>query len=134
MCKPVYTKFSRMMESIYRSLGLKWEWRFEMFGGFVSDAKEIETARQGMTLGILSETLKYLALRGLSIWEDMGVSALIAESGVLDLRLPLISSFNASSKDGKLPPNPFDKGGRPTKDVDDALDEGGEAQEADLDG
>lgn len=133
MCKPVYTQFSRMMESIYRGLGLKWEWRFEMFGGFVSDAKDIETARQGMTLGILSETLKYLALRGLSIWEDMGVSALIAESGVMDLRLPLVSSYHASQEKSGLPPQPDNQGGRPTKDVDEALEEGGEAQEADLD-
>lgn len=132
-CKPVYTQFSRMMESVYRGLGLKWEWRFEMFGGFVSDAKELETARQGMTLGILSETLKYLALRGFSVWEDMGVSNLIAESGLLNLRLPLVSSYHATQDKSGLPPAPIDKGGRPTKDIDQAMDEGGEAQEADLD-
>lgn len=134
MCKPVYTAFSRMMECIYREIGLKYEWRFEMFGGFVSDAKDLETARQGMTLGILSETLKYLALRGLSIWEDMGVSALIAESGVMGLRLPLISSYHATQDKSGLPPQPDNQGGRPTKSIDEALDEGGEAQEADLDG
>ena len=136
MCKPVYTTFSRMMECIYREIGLKYEWRFEMFGGFVSDAADLEAARQGMTLGILSETLKYLALRGLSIWEDMGVSALIAESGVMELRVPLISSYHAGAKEAPFPPGADleNKGGRPTKDVDDALAEGGEAQEADLDG
>ena len=136
MCKPVYTAFSRMMECIYREIGTKYEWRFEMFGGFVSDGKDLETARQGMTLGILSETLKYLALRGFSLWEDMGVSALIAESGALDLRIPLVSSFNVSNKNGPYPPGADvgNKGGRPTKSIDEALDEGGEAQEADLDG
>lgn len=136
MCKPVYTAFSRMMECIYREIGLKYDWRFEMFGGFISDSADLETARKGMTLGILSETLKYLALRGLSLWEDMGVSALIAESGIMNLRLPLVSSYHAGAKDVPYPPGADvdNQGGRPTKDVDEALAEGSEAQEADLDG
>lgn len=137
MCKPVYNAFSRMMEHIYREIGTKYIWRFEMFGGFVSDAADLENARKGMTLGILSETAKYLALRGMSLWDDMSLSAYIAESGVQNLRLPLISSYNAGNKDGNLPPfrqDPDNKGGRPTKSIDEALSEGGEAQEADLDG
>lgn len=135
MCKPVYTAFSRMMESIYRSIGLTYEWRFTMFGGFVSDSADLENARKGMSLGILSETVKYLALRGLSLWEDMGISSYIAESGVMDLRLPLVSSYHMTQDKSGLPPQPGpdNEGGRPTKSIDEALSEGGEAQESDLD-
>ena len=130
---PVYQQFSRMMESLYRGLNLSYEWRFTMFGGFVSDAADLEAARQGMTLGILSETVKYLALRGLSLWEDMGISEYVSASGILDKRIPLVSSYHATQDKSGLPPMPEDKGGRPTKDADQALAEGGEAQEADLD-
>lgn len=133
MCKPVYTTFSRMMERIYRDIGTKFEWRFSMFGGFVSDAVDLENARQGMSLGILSETMKYLALRGFSFWEDLGISEMVAESGVMGLRVPLVSSFHLGKNDVNLPPVQ-NQGGRPTKDIDQALAEGGEAQEADLDG
>lgn len=138
MCKPVYATFSRMMEHIYKEIGTKYTWRFEMFGGFVSDAADLENARKGMTLGILSETAKYLALRGMSLWDDLSLSSYIAESGVQDLRLPLVSSYHMSQeKNGGLPPqakDPDNEGGRPTKGIDTALSEGGEAQEADLDG
>jgi hypothetical protein len=119
-----------MMESIYRNMGLKHEWRFTMFGGFVSDAKDLQDARDGMQRGILSETLKYLALRGMSIWDDLSVSRLIYESGVLDMRIPLITSMSGQAGQGLPPQAP----GRPTKDIDTALEDGGEAQESDLDG
>lgn len=138
MCRPVYATFSRMMEHIYKEIGTKYTWRFEMFGGFVSDTADLENARKGMTLGILSETAKYLALRGMSLWDDMSLSAYIAESGVMNLRLPLVSSYHMTQdKNGGLPPqvqDPDNEGGRPTKGIDEALSEGGEAQEADLDG
>jgi hypothetical protein len=134
MCKPVYNTFSRMMEHIYKEIGTKYTWRFEMFGGFVSDAADLENARKGMTLGILSETAEYLALRGMSLWDDMSLSAYIAESGVMALRIPLVSSFHAAAGQVPFPPNVDNEGGRPTKDIDTALSEGGEAQEADLDG
>ena len=130
VCVPIYTQFSRMMESIYRQMGLKHDWRFTMFGGFVSDAKDLQDARDGMQRGILSETLKYLALRGLSIWDDLSVSRMIYESGVLDLRIPLITSMSGQAGQGLPPQAP----GRPAKDIDQALAEGGEAQESDLDG
>ena len=86
-----------------------------------------------MTLGILSETVKYLALRGLSLWEDMGISEYVSASGILDKRIPLVSSYHATQDKSGLPPQPDNQGGRPTKGVDEALSEGGEAQEADLD-
>lgn len=129
VCIPIYQQFSRMMESIYRKLNLKHEWRFTMFGGFISDVQDLKDARDGMQRGILSETFRYLALRGISIWEDVGMSQLVSESGVLDLRIPMMTSYSGSTS-AELPPQP----GRPTKDIDQALAEGGEAQESDLDG
>lgn len=115
---PVYRQMEAMMESLYRQIGTKYEWRFSMFGGFLSDKEDLENARKGMTLGILSETARYLSLRGLSIWDDMSISAIIKDSGLLDLRIPLQTSYNAA-KDrgvgGGIVQQPDNTGGRPVK-------------------
>jgi hypothetical protein len=56
--------------------------------------------------------------------DDMAMSRLVKESGLLDLRIPLISSYSAKQGEGTLPPQP----GRPQS-------EGvtSEGQEADID-
>ena len=136
MCRPIYDQMERMMESIYRQIGTKHEWRFRMFGGFVSDAQDLENCRKGMQSGILSETMKYLALRGISFWDDLGISNFVAASGILNLRIPLVTSYSANQEKSGLPPRPQDPdntGGRPEKGIEDALAEGGEQQESDLD-
>lgn len=136
-CICVYHQMRNMMESIYRQMGLNYEWRFVMFGGFITDKEDLENTRKGLQVGILPETLKYLALRGISMWEDMGISRLVKESGIMDLRLPLVSSYNMKQDTSGLPPQPQDpdnQGGRPTSDIDDALSGGSESQESDLDG
>ena len=136
-CICVYHQMRNMMESIYRQMGLNYEWRFVMFGGFITDKEDLENTRKGLQVGILPETLKYLALRGISMWEDMGISRLVKESGIMDLRLPLVSGYSISKKDTPIPPqgnDPDNQGGRPTSDIDDALSGGSESQESDLDG
>lgn len=136
MCRPIYDQMERMMESIYRQIGTKHEWRFRMFGGFVSDAQDLENCRKGMQSGILSETMKYLALRGISFWDDLGISNFVAASGILNLRIPMVTSYSANQEKSGLPPRPQDPdntGGRPEKGIEDALAEGGEQQESDLD-
>ena len=130
----VYRQMENMMESIYRQIGTKYEWRLRFFGGFLSDTADMENARNGMTLGILPETLRYLALRGFSIWDDLSISRMVKDSGIMNLRLPLISSYNASNKDGNLPPQPDNEGGRPNKTADDVAEGNvGESYEGDLD-
>lgn len=138
VCFCVYRQMERMMESIYRRMRLRYEWRFHMFGGFVSDKADLEDARKGLQIGMLPETLKYLALRGMSLWEDLSVSNFLNESGILDLRIPPITSYTAKQGISGLPPmppqDPDNEGGRPTKDIGEALESGSEAQESDLDG
>lgn len=130
----VYWQMRNMMESLYRQIGTKWEWRFAMFGGFLSDDKDLEDARKGMSSGILSETLRYLALRGVSVWEDLSISRMIKASGVLDLRLPLVSSYNMKQDTSGLPPQPDNQGGRPEKTAEDVAGGNvGESYEGDAD-
>lgn len=134
---PIYRQMESMMESVYRQIGTKYEWRFCMFGGFLSDEKDLENARKGMSNGILPETLRYLAIRGFSFWDDMSISSLIKESGIMNLRLPLVSSYNMKQESSGLPPRPSnsdDEGGRPQKSQEDIVNGNvGESYESDQD-
>ena len=118
----VYEQFANMMCNIYSKLNLNYEWRFKMFGGFYTDDTLYDKAMRGMEHGILSATYTYLALNDMSPLEDLGISHAVKESGVLNLRMPLITSYTASQKDSGLPPRgSTDEGGRPQTNIKDVL-------------
>ena len=94
-CEPVYRQIERMMNWLYGTMGLKFRWKFRMFGSIATDEKMEKVCRDGMTLGILPDTLTYLALHDTRLTEDLSISRMIRESGLLDLRIPLTSSFGA---------------------------------------
>lgn len=127
----VYRTFENLMNFIYQDTGLKREWRFRMFGDIFTDAKELENARKGMTLGILIDTLKYDALIGHSLLDDMAISDAISASGILNKRIPLVTSYTAKQAESKLPPQAqINDGGRPAAEMGDIETEG---QESSLD-
>lgn len=128
----IYRTFENLMNRIFNDVGLKYNWRFKMFGNIFSEKAEIEDARKGMTLGILIDTLRYDALLGHSILDDMAVSEAVIASGVLDKRLPLVSSYSMKQSESGLPPQAqIEEGGRPTKEIGDGIDTDG--QEASID-
>lgn len=102
--KIIYRTFERMMDNIFESLNLKTPLRFEMFGDIFSRQDEIEAAKAGMTLGILNDTLKYNALNGLTILDDLAISDFVHATGILDKRIPLISTYSAKQSEAGLPP------------------------------
>lgn len=110
--KTIYACAERMMNTIIKSLKLRYDFEFKMFGDLASDKEEIEATRNGMTLGILPDTLRYLALQDKTIFDDLSVSAMILGSGVMDKRLPLVSTYSAKQEKSGLPP----QGGRPAND------------------
>lgn len=97
--KAIYHCWERMMNTLIDSLNLKYSWRFHMFGDLASDKDELEEARQGMTLGLLTSTLKYDALKDLSIFDDISISDALINCDIMSKRIPLTSSYNASSND-----------------------------------
>ena len=105
----IYHQFERMMTYLYSTLGTKWEWKFTMFGSLATDKDDEKFCKDGMTLGLLPATIRYFALHDMRLSEDMAISRMIAESGLLDLRIPLISSYSAKQEKSGLPP----QGGRP---------------------
>ena len=117
--RTVYWGVERAMNWIFERLNLKTPLRFHMFGNVFDRQKDLESARKGMTLGILHDTLRYDAMCGINPFEDFAVSELIEESGVLDKRIPLVSTYSAKQEKSGLPPQAkqgLDPGGRPAED------------------
>lgn len=115
----IYWAIERMMNWIFEQQRFKCPFKFRMFGDIFSRKEEIESARQGATLGILPETLKYDALMGHSLLDDMAISDFVSESGILDKRKPLVTSYSAKQDTSGLPPQAkkdLNPGGRPAED------------------
>ena len=115
----IYRCYERMMRGIMDGLNLKNSWRFSMFGNLAEDEKTFENARQGMTLGILPQTMIYMAMLDMSVIDDLAMSSAIKESGIMDMRLPLVTSYNAKQSESGLPPqaaHDMNPGGRPAAD------------------
>ena len=117
--KPIYWQFEKMMNFIFESLNLKTVMRFHMFGDVFSRDREMEQVRKDMTLGLMESTLKYNAMMGHSILDDLAISEFVTKSGIMDRRLPLVSTYSARQRDGTLPPQAaqeLNPGGRPAEE------------------
>lgn len=128
----VYRDYERMMTAIMDRLNLKYLWRFSLFGTLSTEEKRMEEAKQGMTLGILPQTIIYMAMNDLSLLDDLSISNAIKASGIMDKRLPLVTSYNAKQSESGLPPqaaHDLNPGGRPKGDGTVTS----EGQEADID-
>lgn len=67
---------------------------------------ELKASMSGKTSGILSSTLKYLALQGLTLTDDLSSTNAIIGCGIMDKRVPLIiSSSGAVGNEGGRPGN-----------------------------
>lgn len=124
-CLRIYQQFEKMMNFLYSQLNLKYQWRFHMFGDIYNDEKMRAEMQKAMTLGLLPDLYMYNALLDRSLLDDMSMSAAIKASGILDQRLPLISSYTAKSGNPTIPPTDK-KGGREKVEVIDVESEGTE--------
>lgn len=121
--RTVYWGIERAMNWIFENLNIRTPLRFHMFGNVFDREKDLENARKGMTLGILNDTLRYDAMCGISPFEDIAVSEMVKESGVLNHRIPLVTTYTAKQSESGLPPQAsgtakqeLDPGGRPPED------------------
>lgn len=130
--EPIYRQMENMLNWCFFDIGFKYSWRFHMFGTRYDDEQRMKEAKEGMTLGILPSTLEYLALRDMRLTDDLAASCMMIGSGIMDMRLPLVSTYSAKQSDSGLPPQAAgvgDLGGRPRED--EVLTEG---KEGDMDG
>jgi hypothetical protein len=110
--KCIYRCYERMMNCLIDKLNLNYEFRFFMFGDLATDADREKALKEEMTLGLLPAAIEWNAMKDRSILDDIAWSDAIDESGLLERRKPLITSYNAKNPDSGLPP----QGGRPPSD------------------
>lgn len=129
---PIYTGVERLMACAIDDLNLKYDFEFHMFGDLYSDGKLESQLRNDMTLGILPAAIQYNALYDRSLLDDICWSDVVEKSGILDRRIPLISSYSAKQQDSGLPPqaaHDMNPGGRPgTEEI------ASDGKEGDVDG
>lgn len=117
--KAIYDCMERMVNVTIDKLNLKYSWKFRMFGDIYSDDRTEERVMKGMEHGILSDTIIYLAIRGKSILEDIGISDAIVASDIMNKRLPLVASYSMKQEKSGLPPqanHDQNPGGRPSSE------------------
>ncbi|MBO5918783.1 MAG: hypothetical protein J6Q14_08465 [Oscillospiraceae bacterium] len=113
---PIYAGVERLMACAIADLRLKHEFEFHMFGDLYMDNQLEKQLRNDMTLGILPAAIQYNALHDRSLLDDICWSDMVAKSGVLDKRIPLVSSYSAKQSESQLPPqaaHDMNPGGRP---------------------
>ena len=93
----VYRQFEAMMNRLYEEINLKYEWRFTMFGTLATDTQELADMKRSMELGVLPDIFRYNALLDRSVLDDMSMSSCINGSGLLDMRIPLTTSYSAAN-------------------------------------
>ena len=122
----IYPQFSRMMNHIYKSLNLNYDWEFVMFGTIYTDDKIRENAQSALSNGDTSAHFILSALDGSSWIDKMSMMHVINESGILDMLTPPQTSYTQSKGS--------DTGGRPKKTIEEiASGDGGESTEATID-
>jgi hypothetical protein len=122
----IYAQFSRMMNHIYKSLKLNYDWEFVMFGTIYTDDKIRENAQSALSNGDTSAHFILSALDGSSWIDKMSMMHVINESGILDMLIPPITSYTQSKSDDNV--------GRPSKSISDVGDgNAGESTEASID-
>lgn len=129
----IYRCVERMMNTILEKLRLKYDYEFHMFGDLSSDKDMLDNYRNGMTLGILPDTLMYNAIMDRTILDDICISQMVENSGILDLRKPLRTSFNSSDDESTSDTiaTVRDVGGRPPSEE---ITSEGQEQDEDAEG
>lgn len=96
----IYPQFCRMMNIIYESLNLKYDWEFEMFGTIYTDDKIRENAQKAIANGDISAHFVLAALDGQSWLDKLSMMSAIKDSGLLEMLTPPQTSYTQSAKGG----------------------------------
>lgn len=114
-CDCIYRQFERMMNTIYESLNLKYDWSFVFFGSIYNDQTIRENAEKAIARGDTSAYFILSALDGDSILDKFSMMNTVNNSGILELlKVPQTSYTQTGGEDAKT--------GRPTSDMDDETD------------
>lgn len=105
----IYPQIKKMIEYIFETMNLSFEWSFNMFGTIFNEAEIRKGAVEGIANGDISQHFILCALDGISWVDKLSMMNAIETSGILDKLKPPATSYTLS------------KGGRP--ETDDLTDE-----------
>ena len=95
----IYPQFERMMNWIYLSLNLKYEWEFKIFGTIFTEEKIRKDAEAEFARGDMSALFVIAALDGMSWLDKVAMLKTMDASGIMDMfRIP----ETAYTQSGKL--------------------------------
>ena len=95
----IYPQFERMMNWIYKSLRLKYEWEFKIFGTIFTEEKIRKDAEAEFARGDMSALFVIAALDGMSWLDKVAMLKTMDASGIMDL---FQSPETAYTQSGKL--------------------------------
>lgn len=93
----IYRQFERMMNNLYESLNLKYDWKFTMFGSIFTDDTLREYLEKRLANGDTSVYPYLAALDGQSMLDKLSVMYSVKGSGFLDLLTPPATSYTQSA-------------------------------------
>lgn len=100
----IYSQFSKMMNYIYESLNLKYDWKFEMFGDIFTDEKARENAQKELDKGDTSALFVISALDNQSWIDKLSMVRTINASGLMDeFKVPETAYTQSGKQSAKQP-------------------------------
>lgn len=106
----IYPQFERLMNWIYLSLNLKYEWEFKIFGTIFTEEKIRKDAESEIGRGDMSALFVIAALDGMSWLDKIAMLKTMKASGIMDLfEIP----ETAYTQSGKMKTEANDGPGRP---------------------
>lgn len=101
----VYRDFERMMNYLYSSLNLKFNWEFKMFGTIFTDETIRKNAQTAIANGDTSAYYTLCALDGQSWIDKVSMAKAVKNSGLLELLTPPPTAYTQTTKQGGRPRN-----------------------------
>ena len=99
--KAIYDCFTRMMESIYATLNLAFEWNFKMFGDIYNDGQTRQDAEKELAIGDMHQRFILAAMDGVSLLDKITMSKMAKALHYEDYLIPPQTAYTQG-------------GGRPT--------------------
>lgn len=98
----IYPQFERMMNYIYKTLNLSYEWEFHMFGTIFDEKDRRENAQKDLDRGDITAFMTLAALDGGSWLDKVSSLHMMGESGIMDL-LKIPATAYTQSAGGRPP-------------------------------
>ena len=96
----IYKQFERMMNNLYESLNLRFDWQFTMFGSIYTDDALRESLEKRIANGDTSVYPYLAALDGQSMLDKISVMNSVKASGFLDMLEPPATAYTQSGNAG----------------------------------